>query len=185
MKKYLFALLFCVLYSSAMPQSKQFYFGPVGGMNLSLLSEKAYGTKEKVGFLIGGQGKYFINPEWVASAEVYLYRSIFENDGNDMDLKMQYIGLPITISRHMSDSFYAQAGLDLSFFAGSAYEVDGEEVDVENAFSSTVASYTAGFNYISPNYVTIGIRYATSFTEISEYFDTKLSRFELAFGLLF
>ena len=163
MKKLLITaiMLFAVVWTH---QAQELHFGIKGGLNFATIGgDDTDGLDMRTSFHLGAlmeiklNEKFSIQPEALYSGQ----GTSGKEDGLDIELKLDYINIPIMAKYYFTESFNIEAGPQFGFMVSSKAESDGVEVDLDefDLFKDFDLSLGVGAGYkFGPNFF-VGARY--------------------------
>ncbi|WP_276381934.1 porin family protein [Flavobacterium sp. H4147] len=161
-------LLAIAILAFGFANAQQTRFGVKGGLNITSFSGDN-DSEALVGFQLGGFAeikiieRLAIQPELLFSTQGAKFNRIGNN--NDIDLKMNYINIPVLAKFYVTKKFTVEAGPQLGFLVSA--KSDG--TDVKDAYKSVDLGFNfgAGFN-ITDNF-SVGARYTVGLSNVGDY----------------
>lgn len=161
-------LLAIAILAFGFANAQQTRFGVKGGLNITSFSGDN-DSEALVGFQLGGFAeikiieRLAIQPELLFSTQGAKFSRIGNN--NDIDLKMNYINIPVLAKFYVTKKFTVEAGPQLGFLVSA--KSDG--TDVKDAYKSVDLGFNfgAGFN-ITDNF-SVGARYTVGLSNVGDY----------------
>ena len=139
MKKVVLSLVVLLISASAFAQLNG---GVKAGLNLADFgadAKDAFDSKSRIGFHVGGYLTFSLSDAISIQPEL-LYNSVgakFEGDGEDADIVMDYISIPVMFQYNINESFNIQAGPQLGLLMSAKVKADGSSVDIKDSFKGT------------------------------------------------
>lgn len=175
MKKTLFFIIVAVFTLSA--QSQEFRLGAKAGLNVASLGGDNYGYGSlgaRASFHIGGlveiplMGKFSIQPEVLYSSE----GSDWSMGTGDLDIKLDYIRVPIMAKFYIIEGLSAEAGPVFGFLVSADREDHNEDlpnpIDYNDYYKSFDAAFGIGASYRLNMGVFFSMRYNKGLTNVNE-----------------
>jgi len=166
MKKILFAVL---LLTATGTYAQRFQIGIKGGVNFSNFTGGDIDTKALVGFHAGGTLHFWLGDNFAILPEV-LFSSQgakYEDAGNETNLKVSYVQIPLFAKYRFNGGFYLEAGPQFGFKVGEDGEIPNVPID-EFANSSDI-SIGAGLGFHSQGGLGIGARYLAGVSKVGNF----------------
>ncbi|WP_369753297.1 porin family protein [Flavobacterium sp. WC2409] len=184
MKKIIFtiAVLFIITSNNAQDK-KEMSFGIKAGLNIATVTH-VDNSKALVGFEGGVFGEFMIGDKFAIQPEVLYSGQGVKSEG--MELKLDYINIPILAKYYVADSFSIELGPQVGFLISAK----SEGVDVKEFFKTTDISVDFGANYdITKNFI-FGVRYDLGLLRLQESIgpgekESKNSVIQIAVGYKF
>ena len=180
--------LFVVCAVSFAVASAQVSFGIKGGANLANLSgEDVEDNKAKIGFHVGGLVQIPVATSFSVQPELYYsdQGAKFEEEGDDYNLNLGYLNVPVLAKYTSTSGFYGQTGPQLGFLMSAKVKADGEKVDVKDSFKSTDFSWVFGLGYQTSSNVGIDLRYNLGLGNIADSDDAKVKNSVFQLGVYY
>lgn len=184
MKKIIFTIAVLFIITSINAQDKkEISFGIKAGLNIATITH-VDNSKTLVGFLGGVFGEFMIGDKFAIQPEVLYSGQGVKSDG--MELKLDYINIPILAKYYVADSFSVELGPQIGFLISAK----AEGVDVKEFFKTTDVSVDFGANYDITKNIMLGVRYDLGLLRLQENLDpgekeSKNSVFQIAVGYKF
>lgn len=166
MKKIILSVLAVMAFGFTNAQSTR--FGVKGGLNLStFVGGDVENAKSLVGFHVGGFAeikvvdKFFIQPELLYSAQGTKIDGVL---GDDYDVKLNYLNIPVLAKYYIVDKFSVEAGPQLGVLLSAKLEGD----DVKKETRSVDFGFNVGAGYNFTDNLSIGLRYTIGLSPISD-----------------
>ena len=163
MKKSIIAL-FLLAATVWASDAQELHFGIKGGLNFATIGgDDTDGLDMRTSFHLGAlmeiklNEKFSIQPEALYSGQ----GTTGKEDGLDIELKLDYINIPIMAKYYFTEAFNIEAGPQFGFMVSSKAESDGVEVDLDefDLFKDFDFSLGIGAGYkFNPNFF-VGARY--------------------------
>ncbi|WP_343616398.1 porin family protein [Flavobacterium sp.] len=167
MKKIILSAIAILAFGFA--NAQQTRFGVKGGLNIStLVGGDVDNTKALIGFHVGGFAeikiieKLAIQPELLFSAQGTRVDGF---GGQDNDLKLNYINIPVLAKYYITKQFTVEAGPQLGFLVSA--KAEGE--DVKDGFKSVDLGFNFGAGYNFTDNFSAGIRYTVGLSNVGDY----------------
>ncbi len=196
MKKVTLLLVAVFTFGYANAQEKaDMAFGVKGGLNISTITNAdvdGINSKSLVGFHVGFFGEFMISDKFTIQPEVlYSAQGVkLEFEGDNGELKLDYINIPIMAKYYIADAFSLELGPQIGFLVSAKAKSDGESEDIKDELKSTDVSLNFGVGYdITENFM-IGARYSLGLTRLQDEIfpgedDSKNSVFQISVGYKF
>jgi hypothetical protein len=153
----------------------QISVGAKGGLNVSNLSGindiEGFKSKALVGFHLGGFATFNLGRNFAIQPEL-LYSSQgakVEVAGDEENLKLNYINIPVMIKFLTNSGFYVEAGPQIGFKAGDV-TFDGDDISDEFENSDFSAGFGLGFQPTKSPFG-VGARYNVGLGKVSDLED--------------
>jgi hypothetical protein len=156
--------------------AQKFQLGLKGGVNISNfngLDWENVDTKARLGFLGGAFinlmiGDHFsITPEALFSSQ----GAKIENAGNEQNLKVSYLAVPVLLKYRFNGGFYIEAGPQVAFKIDE--NTDNMPID---AFARNLdLAFDAGLGYHSDMGLGIGARYVAGLSNVGDFDEGDLN----------
>lgn len=188
MKKILLVtILILAISANAKSWAQGFYLGPKAGVNLSTLSSLSNSTplvKGELGLLMGYQvgGALAIQVEALYSWQ----GSRTEKFGNQIDLSLDYIKVPVIAKIFLIRGLNIEAGVSFNFLTAAHAKYNGAKDKIDD-LSGFDFSIPVGLSYVIANKVDISLRYDISLVNVKlpESGTAKNSNFALSVAYRF
>jgi hypothetical protein len=174
---------------------KDMSFGVKGGLNISSITnaeEDGVNSKSLVGFHIGFFGEFMISDQFAIQPELlYSTQGVkLEFDGEEGDLKVDYINVPVMAKYYLADAFSLELGPQIGFLVSSKVESGGLSEDVKDETKPIDVSLGFGANYNFAEKFMLGARYNLGLTRLQEELfpgelESKNSVFQISLGYRF
>lgn len=178
----LLAAVFTISFVNAQ-NKKDMSFGIKAGLNIATVTH-VDNSKTLTGFQGGVFGEFMISNKFAIQPEI-LYSGQGVKSGG-MDLKLDYINIPVLAKYYLADSFSLELGPQIGFLVSA--DLEGE--DVKDLFKTTDVAIDFGANYdFTPNFM-LGIRYDLGLLRLQDSLDpgeseSKNSVFQISVGYKF
>ena len=166
MKK-LFITMFAILALTSI-SAQEVLFGAKAGVNFaSITGEDTDDLDGITAFHFGAvveipvSEKFSIQPELLYSAQ----GAKFSEDGMDIDLKLNYINLPVLAKFYVADGFSIEAGPQFGILLDAEVEGDGMSLDIKDNVTSLDIGVDFGLGYKLDNGLNFGARYNLGLTD--------------------
>ncbi|KRD07297.1 hypothetical protein ASE21_17525 [Flavobacterium sp. Root901] len=148
--------------------AQQTRFGVKGGLNITNFSGDN-DSNALVGFQLGGFAeikvieRLSIQPELLFSTQ----GAKFDRNGsnNDLDLKLNYINIPVLAKFYITKQFTVEAGPQIGFLVSA--KSDGD--DVKDFYKSTDLGFNFGAGYNFTDNFSVGLRYTVGLSNVADY----------------
>lgn len=152
-------------------QAQHVNVGLKGGLNLyNLAGNKNFNYTPRLGFNLGLLGHIHLGKQFALQPEIYysLQGTMYNNNGTDVDLKLNYINVPVLFQYMFDNGFRLQLGPQLGFLTGARKNIENVKTNVSSDFKNFDIGVVAGFSYVRPSTgFGFDIRYNHGFTNIS------------------
>lgn len=196
MKKIIFTVVLAFFFGFVNAQDrKDMSFGVKGGLNISSITnaeEDGVNSKSLVGFHIGFFGEFMISDQFAIQPELlYSTQGVkLEFDGEEGDLKVDYINVPVMAKYYLADAFSLELGPQIGFLVSSKVESGGLSEDVKDETKPIDVSLGFGANYNFAEKFMLGARYNLGLTRLQEELfpgesESKNSVFQISLGYRF
>ncbi|MGA1227075.1 MAG: porin family protein [Tamlana sp.] len=191
MKKLLFTAL--VVFGLASINAQEVKFGAKAGLNLASVSgDDTDDLDSRTSFHLGVvaeiaiSDKFSLQPELLYSAQGA--KESFE--GIDIDLKLDYINLPIMAKFYVADGFSLELGPQVGFLMSAKAEGEGESEDIKDFVKGIDFGANFGVGYKMESGLNFGARYNLGFSNIndgegSDEFKNQNSVIQISVGYFF
>ena len=166
MKK-LFITMFAILALTSI-SAQEVLFGAKAGVNFaSITGEDTDDLDGITAFHFGAvveipvSEKFSIQPELLYSAQ----GAKFSEDGMDIDLKLNYINVPVLAKFYVADGFSIEAGPQFGILLDAEVEGDGMSLDIKDNVTSLDIGVDFGLGYKLDNGLNFGARYNLGLTD--------------------
>jgi hypothetical protein len=202
MKKSVLLITIALFGITAMSAQEFFNFGVKGGVNFATLTgddADEIDAKMKTGFHLGVFAEIMISDKFGIQPEV-LYSSqgatsdvafIYEEFGGnvDVDIKLDYISVPVMLKYFVAPGFSLEAGPQFSFLSKSEIEAEfqgeTETEDMKDDTESFDLGAAVGVGYGLPQGFLVQARYVMGFSDVYTDSDAKNSVIQLSVGWKF
>lgn len=194
MNKFLFYLCIC-LFSFGGVQAQEFFnFGVKGGLNFATLTgddADELDVKMKTGFHLGVLAEIMISDKFGIQPEILYSSQGAKSDMGDVDvdLKLDYIAVPVMLKYFVAPGFSLEAGPQFSFLTKSEIEAesqgDSASQDLKDDTESFDMGAAVGLGYGLPQGFLVQARYVMGFSDVYTDSDTKNSVIQLSVGWKF
>lgn len=184
MRKIIFTtVVFFIISSSNAQDKKDMSFGIKAGLNIATVTN-VDNSKVLAGIQGGVFGEFMISDKFAIQPEVLFSAQGVKSEG--MELKLDYINIPVLAKYYVADSFSLELGPQVGFLVSA--KAEGE--DVKEFFKTTDVSVDFGANYDFTKNFMFGVRYNLGLLRIQESLDpgeseSKNSVFQIAVGYKF
>ncbi|MCX2719983.1 porin family protein [Lentiprolixibacter aurantiacus] len=146
-------------------------FGARAGVNLATLSgddSDFYDTRTAIylGFMaeFGLTDMLALRPELNFSMQ----GAKISEGGEEADLKINYLNIPVMLKIGVTDGFYFEAGPQIGFLMSADVDFDGVEVDIKDEVKDIDFGGNIGLGYELENGLLFNARYNIGFTDLNE-----------------
>ena len=173
MKKLLLIIAVFALVFNA--NAQEIKFGVKAGINFATIAgDETDDLKSKTTFHIGAvveipiSDSFSIQPELVYSSQ----GAKVDDNISDVELKLDYINLPIMAKFYVSEGFSLEAGPQVGFLMSSKIEEDGESEDLKNETSGIDFGLNLGLGFKMETGLNFGARYNLGLSNIWDFEDS-------------
>lgn len=194
MKNFLLYVCIC-LFSFGGVQAQEFFnFGVKGGLNFATLTgddADELDVKMKTGFHLGVLAEIMISDKFGIQPEILYSSQGAKSDMGDVDvdLKLDYIAVPVMLKYFVAPGFSLEAGPQFSFLTKSEIEAesqgDSASQDLKDDTESFDMGAAVGLGYGLPQGFLVQARYVMGFSDVYTDSDTKNSVIQLSVGWKF
>ncbi len=201
MKNLLLIAIISLLSIGGVQAQEFFNFGVKGGVNFATLTgddADELDAKMKTGFHLGVLAEIMISDKFGIQPEV-LYSSqgaksdmeFFEEIGGNVnvDIKLDYIAVPVMLKYFVAPGFSLEAGPQFSFLTKSEIEAEfqgeTETEDIKDDTESFDLGAAVGLGYGLPQGFLVQARYVMGFSDVYTDSDTRNSVIQLSVGWKF
>ncbi|QED36773.1 PorT family protein [Antarcticibacterium arcticum] len=201
MKNHLLIVIISLMSLGGAQAQEYFNFGVKGGVNFATLTgddADELDAKMKTGFHLGVLAEIMISDKFGIQPEV-LYSSqgaksdvaMFEEFGGnvDVDIKLDYIAVPVMLKYFVAPGFSLEAGPQFSFLSKSEIEAEfGGETETEDIKDDTESfdlGAAFGVGYGLPQGFLVQARYVMGFSDVYTDSDARNSVIQLSVGWKF
>ncbi|MFE3868985.1 porin family protein [Flavobacterium sp. LS2P90] len=196
MKKITLLLVTVFTFGSVNAQDKEdMSFGVKGGLNVSSVTntdQDGLNSKSLIGFNLGFFGEFMISDKFAIQPELlYSAQGVkLESGGDDGDLKLDYINIPIMAKYYVANTFSLEFGPQIGFLVSAKAKSGGVSEDIKDQVKSTDVSLGFGASYYFAEKFMLGARYNLGLTRIQEDLflgesESKNSVFQVSLGYKF
>lgn len=172
-------------------QAQSTDIGLKGGINLATWSNNGSGAAyaNRLGFNGGLFAQVHVTPQFAVQPEV-VYSSQgtkYTISGQEHDLKLNYVNIPVMLQAMVGRGFYAEAGPQIGFLTGTADKVGDVETGyfTTNDFKKNDVALGVGLGYSGASALGIGARYNFGLTNINNVGSNKIKNNVLQVGLTY
>lgn len=167
MKKLILAAL---ILTSATGFAQTFQLGIKGGVNVSNFTGgdfKDLDNKALVGFHAGGFVTFFLGDNFAIQPEVLFSTqgAKLENAGNEQNLKVSYVNVPVLLKYRFTGGFYLEAGPQFGFKVSEKTD----DMQIDDFAKSTDVSIAGGLGFHSNMGLGIGARYTAGISKVGDF----------------
>lgn len=167
MKKNLLMIVMMLLLSSSLI-AQSWDFGVKGGLNFASISgDDTSDVDSRTSFYIGGFAEVKLSDKFAFQPEL-LYSSqgaSSSEDGEDVDLKMDYLTIPMMAKYYVAENFSLEMGPQIGFLLSSDFELMGVSVDFKDYMKGVDFGLNFGLGYEFNKFVING-RYNVGLSNI-------------------
>lgn len=168
-------------------------FGAKAGLNLaSVIGDETDGLDSRTYFHLGLLGEIVISDKFSLQLELlYSAQGAKESfEGIDIDLKLDYINLPIMAKFYVADGFSLELGPQVGFLMSAKAEGEGESEDIKDFVKGIDFGANFGVGYKMESGLNFGARYNLGFSNIndgegSDEFKNQNSVIQISVGYFF
>ncbi len=148
-------------------------FGVKGGLNITSITnaeQDGVNSKPLVGFHVGFFGEFMISDKFSIQPELlYSTQGVkLEVDGDNGDLKLDYINVLVMAKYYIADAFSLEFGPQVGFLVSSKVKSEGVSMDVKDDTKSIDVSLGFGVNYNFTEKFMLGARYNIGLTRVQK-----------------
>ena len=189
MKKIHLLLLFVLASTALFAQDPK--FGLKGGINLSKLTNDPLDPDFRLGFHAGLLAHihitpaFSLQPEAVYSSQGAKYPDLV--NGEDLNLKLNYINIPLLLQYNFNNGFRLQGGPQVGFLTGVADKVGDVELNSVSSdnYKTIDFSVPVGVSYLSDSGLGVDARYNIGVTNVVEGSTRNIRNSVFQFGLFY
>ncbi|MBG6110713.1 opacity protein-like surface antigen [Flavobacterium sp. CG_23.5] len=196
MKKITLTIVTIFLFGYVNAQQKsEMSFGIKGGLNIASISnidQDGVNSKSLIGFHAGFFAEFMISDNFALQPELlYSAQGVkLDSFGDDGDLKLDYIVIPVMAKYYVADTFSLEFGPQIGFLVSAEAKSGGVSEDVKNDFESTDVGLGFGANYDFAEKFMLGARYNLGLTRLQKDVfpgesEWKNSVFQISLGYKF
>lgn len=146
--------------------------GIKGGLNAyTIKNDNNDNINPFIGFHFGLIGHIHINDQFALQPEVVysMQGSTYNEDGNEVDLNLNYVNIPLLFQYMFDNGFRFQAGPQLGILANAKMRIGNTTFNREDSYEPIDLGISFGLSYINPdsNFGT-DIRYNHGLSDISK-----------------
>ncbi|MFA0964198.1 porin family protein [Roseivirga sp. BDSF3-8] len=174
----IFTLLICAIFTTtSFAQGPE--IGIKGGLNYSTLTGDFDGLEGSIGwhaglaFGLNFTDSYTLQPEILLSSQ-----GVDFEDVDDSGLNLLYLNIPVLAKFRFAEIAYFEAGPYIGFLINEEYEINGEEVDIDDTFKSTDYGVIAGVGVDLIGGFGAGVRYQLGLNNIADDSDDVNNPFD-------
>ncbi|MBN4057948.1 PorT family protein [Olleya sp. AH-315-K02] len=191
MKKLLLIIaVFALVFNANAQETK---FGVKAGVNFATIAgDETNDVKSKTAFHVGAVVEIPISDSFSVQPElIYSSQGAKGDDNNsDVELKLDYINLPIMAKFYVSEGFSLEAGPQVGFLMSSKIEESGESEDLKNETSGIDFGLNLGLGFKTETGLNFGARYNLGLSNIwdfegSDNFKNQNSALQIFIGFTF
>ena len=168
-------------------------FGIKGGINVSTLANFPYdGTDWRLGWHAGLLSHIHVTPAFSLQPEVVYSSqgaklSDYINNDQDLNLKLNYINIPLLLQYNFNNGFRLQGGPQVGFLISVADKVGDQELNSigTNDFKTVDFSVPLGISYLSVSGFGADARYNIGVTNTFKNNSTKIRNSVFQFGVFY
>jgi hypothetical protein len=168
-------------------------FGAKAGLNLATITgDETDGLDSRTAFHLGVVAEISVSEKFSVQPEL-LYSAQGASDsfeGIDVDLKIDYINLPVMAKFYVAEGFSLEAGPRVGFLLSAKGEGGGESIDFKDETKGIDFGVNLGVGYKLESGLNFGARYNLGLSNIndgedSDDFKNQNSVFQLSVGYFF
>lgn len=183
MKK-IFSIVATSLFMLLSVAAQEVHFGIKAGVNVSSVDiTNGDDYNSKAGLHVGGLAHIHISQHFALQPE--LIYSMQGGKVENVNLKLNYINIPLLAQYMINDGFRLQTGPQLGFLLSAKSKVGDVERSVKDDLSSIDFSWVFGAGYLFPSGVGIDARYNHGISNISDNTTYKSKNRVFQFGLFY
>jgi hypothetical protein len=162
--------LFIVCALSLAVAKAQVKYGAKAGLNLSNVSGDVSDNKTKIALHFGAfanfgiADRFSVQPELVFSAQ----GAKFEDDGDNDNLKLTYLNIPLLAQYNDPSGFYAESGPQIGFMLSGKYKEDGNTSNIKDGLKTVDLSWGFGAGYKFSEQASAGLRYNLGLSNVND-----------------
>ncbi len=174
MKKLLIASCVLLFIGNA-TYAQKFQIGLKAGTNASNYTGGNLDSKALLGFHAGGSFNFLLGNNFSISPEVlFSSQGAKYNDlGNEKNLKVSYIQVPVMAKFRFNGGFYLEAGPQVGFKVGE--DVDIPDETIGNFAKDLDLSVGAGLGFHSRSGFGIGARYIAGLSKVGDFSSSEIN----------
>jgi opacity protein-like surface antigen len=143
----------------------QVKFGAKAALNVATLNGDIEDASSLIGFQIGGFAEIKVSEKFAVQPE--LMYSAQGTSGDDADINLNYLNIPVMAKFYVADAFSLEAGPQIGFLLSA--KGDGE--DMKDFFNSTDFGLNLGAGYDFTENLTAGLRYNFGLSNAADFGD--------------
>lgn len=147
-------------------------FGAKAGVNFATIGGDDTGdTSSRTAFHIGGVAelaiseKFSVQPELLYSAQ----GAVEDFEGVDVDVKLDYLNIPIMAKYYVADGFSVEAGPQIGFLLSAEADGGGETVDLKDITNGIDFGVGIGAGYKMESGLNFSARYNLGISNINDF----------------
>ena len=168
-------------------------FGVKAGINVATLGNYPYdGTDWRIGWHAGLLSHIHVTPAFSLQPEIVYSSqgaklSNYINNEEDLNLKLNYVNIPILLQYNFNNGFRLQGGPQVGFLTGVADKVGDNELNSvgTNDFNSIDFSIPLGVSYLAHSGLGADARYNIGITNTVKNSATKIRNSVFQFGVFY
>lgn len=153
-------------------QAQHANIGIKGGLNAyNIQGDNSSDNEYKLGYHIGLLAHFHIADQFGLQPEAYysVQGTSFKLNGDEIDLNLSYVNIPLNFQYMFDNGFRLQAGPQLGILASANLKNGSNSVDVKSDFKGIDLGLTVGMSYVKPSTgFGFDIRYNHGLTNINE-----------------
>jgi opacity protein-like surface antigen len=181
MKKIIFAAV--AVFAFGFTNAQGVKFGAKAALNVATLTGDVEDASSLVGFQIGAFAEFKVSEKFAVQPE--LMYSAQGASGDNGDLKLNYLNIPVMAKYYVAPAFSLEAGPQIGFLLSAKSE--GE--DAKDFVSSTDFGFNLGAGYDFTENLSAGLRYNLGLTNVFDFegddFSAKNGVFSVSLGYKF
>lgn len=147
-------------------------FGAKAGVNFATVGgDETGGTSSRTAFHVGGVAeiaiseKFSVQPELLYSAQ----GAVRDFEGVDVDVKLDYLNIPIMAKYYVADGFSVEAGPQIGLLLSAEADGGGETEDLKDSISGIDFGLGIGAGYKMESGLNFSARYNLGISNINDF----------------
>lgn len=152
--KSLITTVFFVLLITVVATAQHANIGIKGGLNAyTIKNDNNDNINPFLGFHFGLVGHIHMSDQFAVQPEVVysMQGSTYNEDGNEVDLNLNYVNIPLLFQYMFDNGFRLQAGPQLGILANAKMRIGNLEINIEDAYEPIDLGISFGLSYVNPN----------------------------------
>jgi len=152
--KSLITTVFFVLLITVVATAQHANIGIKGGLNAyTIKNDNNDNINPFLGFHFGLVGHIHMSDQFAVQPEVVysMQGSTYNEDGNEVDLNLNYVNIPLLFQYMFDNGFRLQAGPQLGILANAKMRIGNLEINIEDAYEPIDLGISFGLSYFNPN----------------------------------